>query len=105
MADLRSATVLHVSSECLAVEEGENEGEALLTFPLAVEVYNVRQIAVFPLSNSSIVVLQLHDNRCVHSWSLGSSQQLTCYPVFHRAMGVYCAVRNKDVRSVCLLDG
>lgn len=41
MARLGPVSVLHVTGKCLAVRDGENEGEAIFTFERAVEVYNV----------------------------------------------------------------
>lgn len=41
MARLTAASTLQVTSECVEVNEGEGDGEALLTLVRAIEVHNV----------------------------------------------------------------
>lgn len=76
MARLGPASALQVTGECLEVQEGEVNGEAVFTLKRSVEVHS------------------LYDHRCVHSWPLGSADHVTCPTHFHRAMGKYCAVKN-----------
>ena len=41
MERLGPASVLHVAGECVDVQEGELDGEAVFTLACGVEVYNV----------------------------------------------------------------
>lgn len=103
-----SASTLQVSGDCVDVNEGERDGEALLTLVRAIEVHNVSHnyLAVkYVVTILSFAYgCQLYDHRCVHSWPLSSTDHVTCPAHFHKAMEKYCAVRNGTVRSsvVCV---
>ena len=101
MERLGPVSVLHVAGDCLDVQEGELDGEAVFTLACAVEVYNVSHTLCSDVFVSTFTFtlgfLQLYDHRCVHSWPLGSTDHVTCTTHFHTAMGKYCAVRNSNV--------
>ena len=41
--------------------------------------------------------LQVHDHCCVRSWSLQSSDHITCPCVYHAPSKQYCTIRNENV--------
>ena len=107
MATLGPASALHVTGACVAVREGQREGEAVLTLSRAVEVHNVSPLHAVALCSGFRlnVFFQLFDHRCVHSWPVGSTDHVTCPAHFHKAMGRYCAVRNGNVSGALVWNG